>query len=400
MNDWIQEIGNGALMGLINPVLYIAILSCLLAGVLRVKRERNDLRVSMLSPLSELKSFTGLGIPIGLVLSIVVLAAGIEVPVIWIFLVSAIMLISIVSWQFRILSPGLVMPVAAGLLYALFAFELTMPDWDWAAFLEIPAEAGLIGLTSIIMGLLLFAEGLLIRLNAGKKTSPRIIRTSRGLKAGAFFTKRLWLVPLFLLVPAGSLEGAGGWWPVFTYNGSSWAIFAVPFILGFQLTVVHDLPERIIKQTSQEILWLSALVTVLGAAGFWAPYLFIASFAAAFAGRIFIALRTRAICRHSGYHFINKEKGVMIVDIIPGTPAEKMGLQRGEVIQKLNGILVRDERELYAALQKNRAHCKLEVLDFQGEIRFVQRALYEGQHHQLGIIMVEDRIRHFSSDSA
>ncbi|MDG5471646.1 PDZ domain-containing protein [Jeotgalibacillus sp. ET6] len=397
MNDWMQEIGTGALMGLINPVLYIAILAALIAGVLRVKRERNDLRVSLLPPWLELKSFVGLGIPIGLVLSAMILAAGVEVSVIWVYAVSALMALIIVSWQFRLLSPALFMPAAAAVLYALYLFELPLPEW---AALEIPEGLGTIGVASIVMGLLLLAEGLLIRWSAVKKTSPRTVRTPRGLKAGAFFTKRLWFVPLFFLVPAGSLEAAGGWWPIFTYNGTSWAVFAVPFILGYQLTVVHDLPEQIIKQASKEILWLSALVTVLGVAGFWAPYLYIAAFAVAFAGRIFLALRTRSICRQSGYYFINKEKGVMVVDIIPGTPAEKMGLKRGEIIHKLNGILVRDERDLYAALQKNRAHCKLEVLDHQGQIRFVQRALHEGQHHQLGIIMVEDPMRNFSSDSA
>ncbi|MGD7043382.1 PDZ domain-containing protein [Jeotgalibacillus proteolyticus] len=397
MNDWMQEIGTGALIGLINPVLYIAILTALIAGVLRVKRERNDLRVSLLPSWLELKSFAGLGIPIGLVLSAITLAAGVEVPLIWIYTVSALMILIIASWQFRLLSSALFMPAAAAALYALYVFNPALPEW---VPFELPEGLEAIGLTSIVMGLLLLAEGLLIRWNASAKTSPRTVRTPRGLKAGAFFTKRIWFVPLFFLVPAGSLEAAGGWWPVFTYNGSSWAVFAVPFILGFQLTIVHDLPEQIIKQASKEVLWLSALVTVLGVAGFWAPYLYIAAFAVAFSGRIFLALRTRSICRHSGYYFTNKEKGVMVVDIIPGTPAEKMGLKRGEIIHKLNGMLVRDERDLYAALQKNRAHCKLEVLDHQGQIRFVQRALHEGQHHQLGIIMVEDPLRSLSSDSA
>jgi len=30
------------------------------------------------------------------------------------------------------------------------------------------------------------------------------------------------------------------------------------------------------------------------------------------------------------------------------------------------------------------------VLDINGEVRYVQRALYEGEHHELGILFVEE----------
>ncbi|WP_167578645.1 PDZ domain-containing protein [Jeotgalibacillus proteolyticus] len=396
VNLWIQEAGEGALAMLLNPVLYAAIAAVIIAGVLRVKRERRDLRTGIVSPAVELKSLFGLGILIGIGLSAIILAAGIVISSAWIYIISALMLLGLITWQFRALSPALLIPLAAGGLYALYYFNVTLPSWAP----ELPEEAGLIGTISIIMGLLLFAEGLLITLNAGKKTSARFIRTPRGLKAGAFFTQRLWLVPLFLLVPMGSLEGLGGWWPVFTFGSFSFSLIAVPFVIGFQLTVVHDLPAPVIRKAGQEVIWLSTLVTVLAIAGYFAPYLFIAAFSVAFIGRIYLALKLRALCRRSGYHFMNKERGVMVVDVIPGTPADKLGIVRGELVSKINGESVRDEREFYKALQKNRVHCKLEVLNHQGEIRFMQRALHEGQHHLLGIIMVEDRMRSYTSDSA
>ena len=80
----------------------------------------------------------------------------------------------------------------------------------------------------------------------------------------------------------------------------------------------------------------------------------------------------------------------MILGIIPDAPASKMTLQVGELITKVNGVAVQNEKIFYEALQKNRAHCKLEVLDTNGEVRFVQRALYEGDHYELGILFVQD----------
>ena len=67
-----------------------------------------------------------------------------------------------------------------------------------------------------------------------------------------------------------------------------------------------------------------------------------------------------------------------------------MSLQVGEVVTKVNGVKIHDEKGFYEALQKNGAHCKLEVLDVNGQVRFVQRALYEGDHHELGLLFVQE----------
>jgi S1-C subfamily serine protease len=107
-------------------------------------------------------------------------------------------------------------------------------------------------------------------------------------------------------------------------------------------------------------------------------------------GRELITLMTMMKDDNLPFYFSKKNQGLMIIGVIPESPASKMGLQVGEIISKANGLLVRDEKVFYEALQKNRAHCKLEVLDTNGEIRFLQRALYEGDHHELGILFVQD----------
>ena len=68
-----------------------------------------------------------------------------------------------------------------------------------------------------------------------------------------------------------------------------------------------------------------------------------------------------------------------------------MGLRPGELLTKVNGRMVYSRTELYEALQSNRAHCKLEIYDINDQIRLVQNALYEGDHHELGILAVESR---------
>lgn len=80
----------------------------------------------------------------------------------------------------------------------------------------------------------------------------------------------------------------------------------------------------------------------------------------------------------------------MVLGIIPNTPAADLGLKIGEIITKVNGIEVKNAADFYEALQKNRAFFKLEVVGLNNEIRFEQRASYEGEHHELGIIFVKE----------
>lgn len=97
--------------------------------------------------------------------------------------------------------------------------------------------------------------------------------------------------------------------------------------------------------------------------------------------------------KNAPFIFLKSKQGVKILGVIPQSPAEKMGLIKGEIISKINGTVVHKEEELYKALQKNRAYCKLEVIGNNGEMRFVQRALFEGEHYELGLLFVDDQLK-------
>ncbi|WP_166805865.1 PDZ domain-containing protein [Jeotgalibacillus sp. R-1-5s-1] len=389
IDQWFSELLTAGLSILLNPVLYIGAVAAGLAGVWRIKRERKDLRTSVKPWYIELAGFFGLSLILGLLFSVGLSGAGIPLNLYWIYAVSALTLLIMLTGQFRLLSSAFLFPIVAGGAVAIMFFNVTLPEWfpEPATELLLPA--------AVIMSLLLIGEGLLIRFNAGENTSPRFITTPRGMKAGAFFTKRMWLVPLLIPVPDGAIT-ALGWWPLID-TGGSYSLLILPAVIGFQLTVVHDLPDSILKRISAQVIWLGLLCGVIAAGSIYAPVLIYVSFAAAFIGRLVLVLRTRALCRYSGYHFIDKERGVMIIEVLPGSPAAKMGLLRGEIIHKVNGQLVKNETEIYAALQKNLAHCKLEILNYDGEVRYAQTALHEGQHYQLGLILIENRSRYQAS---
>jgi hypothetical protein len=75
-----------------------------------------------------------------------------------------------------------------------------------------------------------------------------------------------------------------------------------------------------------------------------------------------------------------------------------MGLEAGEVILKVNGAPVNTRIELHQALSLNPAYCKLEVLNLEGQSKFVGRALFTGDHHLLGVVLCpDDSVRYYVS---
>ncbi|MDY0405108.1 hypothetical protein P5G51_006575 [Virgibacillus sp. 179-BFC.A HS] len=65
----------------------------------------------------------------------------------------------------------------------------------------------------------------------------------------------------------------------------------------------------------------------------------------------------------------------------------------------MHGRPVASEAAFYQALQINGAFVKLTVLDTSGEMRFVQGALYENDHHELGLIFVTAAYRDTKASS-
>lgn len=242
----------------------------------------------------------------------------------------------------------------------------------------------------VLLALLIIGEGSLILKNGHKGTSPKLMKSKRGLTVGVHEVKRLWMLPVFLLLPGGAIQPPFEWWPVFSFGEQSYSLFLVPFAVGFHQQIQGLLPKEAVQLVGRRVIVLGAITFIISIAGYWWPITSIAAVALAVLGREVITLHQRLYEENLPFYFSKRNNGLMILGIIPESPASKMALQVGEMVTKVNGLSVNNEKSFYEALQRNRAHCKLEVLDVNGQIRFVQRALFEGDHHELGILFVHD----------
>jgi hypothetical protein len=367
----------------LDPVAYYLVILAGILGVRRVKRERKNFNIRAYDAYFELRQlFQKHGLLAGLVLSIIIFAAGITVPFAAILLIALFTFLWSLTTNVRLMGPTY---TAGAAFFAIFLFvqgTISLP------FIHV--EEKIYPSLAVLIGLLIIAEGYLILKNGSYGTSPKLVNSKRGRRVGVHEVKRLWLLPVLLLVPGNGVHLPFSWWPVFHIGAENYHFFFVPFAVGFQQKIQGMLPKQAVQSFGKKILMFGIIIFAASLAGYWYPVASIIVVGVALLGHEAIAYLQKVQEDGMPFYFSKKNNGLMILGIIPDSPASKMGLKVGELVTKVNGRLISDEKDFYEALQINRAHCRLEVFDTNGEVRFEQRALYEGDHYELGILFVQD----------
>ncbi|MBJ7894762.1 PDZ domain-containing protein [Bacillus atrophaeus] len=383
--EWAIELLKSAGLFFLHPLFWFFMIISLACGYARIKRERKTFHTRIADIYDELKFTYTKGLIPGIILSVILFGLGISVPLgmlgIIAVVTAAAALVLRANWLSAAYIVGVSMIIGFGLSY--FQAEPFLNRFPQGFEINWPAIA-------VLLGLLVITEGAAAYRSAHVKTSPALVVSSRGLAIGQQISNRAWLLPLFILVPGNGLESHLSWWPVFSVPGGSFHFIWIPYIIGFGQRVQGSLPAISIKTTAKRIAILGLVITAFGAASiWWMPFAGAAVLTAVF-GRIFLSLKQRVNDNAAPFYFSKRDQGLMVLGIIPNTPAEDLELKIGEIITKVNGTPVKHVSDFYEALQNNRAFVKLEVIGLNGEIRFDQRATYEGEHHELGILFVKD----------
>jgi len=357
-----------------SPILWLAVLVSFLLSMRRVKRERNLFRSRTRSKRTDLFETLVPGFVVGLVLSVISVSLTLTV--------STEFLIAFMVLTFLILLTGVIrfnLPLGPLVLLAGVTWfmtgdrvdslrDVTVSDWLLLAALSLGAE-------------------LVLLIWRGKKNlSPSLVLSKRGRYIGGLSSNKLWLIPLVVFVPGSSLETLIPQW--------SFPEF-VPIVLflpiGFSFLFTGQLPDQLIRPLIQGRLLTFVLSVVLAAGAFltgqavWLyglPVLLIV--------HLILHQRIKRLNRSQTPLFLNGKRGVVILGTLPEKPASEMGLVPGEAIYKVNGEFVESEKSFYEAIQKHKPYLRLEVMNHNGDVRFAQRAFYEKDHHDLGILFVSE----------
>ncbi|MEC1664833.1 S1C family serine protease [Bacillus halotolerans] len=383
--QWGFELLKSAGLFFLHPLFWFFVIVSLAFGYVRIKRERKTFHTRIADIYDELKFTYTKGLIPGILLSIVLGVLGISIPLGMLAIIAVMTAAAALTLRANWMSAAYIVSVSM-----LIGFGLQVNQAE--PFLDrFPQGYAVVWpALAVFLGLLVIAEGAVAYRSAHVKTSPGLVVSSRGLPIGQQLANRIWLLPLFILVPGNGLESHLSWWPVFSVPGESFHFLWIPYFVGFGQRVQGSLPETSIRITAKRVCILGLIVSALGAASLlWTP-LAGAAVCAAVLGRIFLFVKQRVNDNAAPFYFSKRDQGLMVLGIIPNTPAEDLELKIGEIITKVNGVPVKHVSDFYEALQRNRAYVKLEIIGLNGEIRFDQRASYEGEHHELGILFVKD----------
>lgn len=385
--DWLLEIAKGIGRFFLHPVLYWAIFLLCMTAFLRIKRERKHFGIKIFSVFTEAKGTIGISLLSGLVISLVVILGGFSFPYVSVLLWTVAIIVLSLSMKLSWISPAYTLAATYLLLLLLPDQSLSFLPEAWLGLWDGTSIKGI----SILLGLLLFVEAVLYLRHQDNDSFPETVVGSRGKTIGQHRLKKLAIVPVFFLIPGGVVEPFASWWPMFSIGGESYGLMAVPALVGYEHLVRGIAPKHAAKTLAKTTFILASVVTALAVGSIYVPILSLVAILVAFLGRELATFIIRFLDQQKNPFFTPRADGLPVLAVIPGSAADKMGLCVGERIEKVNNRKVNNEDDFYYALQKNLAYCKLEVRDAQGEPRFAQRAMYEGEYYELGLVFVKDQ---------
>lgn len=372
----------------INPLFYITILFAILLGYNRVKRERKFFHIRVANGWSELKNSLLGGLLASLLLSVIIVAGGLVVTPQFLLILSVVTVVGMALYTLHLLSPVILLTVSYLVLVLLKQTDTAFTFFGVKVEGVVWNDESIVPLC-ILTGMLMLAEGWMIRKKGAYFASPIQESTKRGMKAVAYLSKPVWLLPLLFVVPGEGISSYVPYWPQFTLGGESFSLVLFPVVIGFQQKVRKTLPVYFYPKLARTVTLLGIAITLGGISAYFMKEVAFFMLLAGSLIRLLIILQYKMQERDDVYAVAPISSGAMIAAVLPNSPAEKMGLVTGEVIKKVNGRAVQTERELYEALQINAAHCKIEVLDHHKELRLTQHVVHSDDHHGIGLLLAK-----------
>jgi len=365
---------------------YFFILLCVVIIIaVRAQYERySELRGELSSlPSRSLREITEeiilVGLVAGFVGSFIIIAAGITIDqdaVRYLFYIMCILLL--INLRFLCIS------FAAGILVAI-SLVFGYPRVD------APSILGLVAVLHLI-------EAALVYINRGKDSIPVYIKHRDDI-AGAFLIRKFWLIPIVFMtfvaqnIASGISNPVDGWWMLFrpeTLKNGAYALGldCIVAVLGYSDLAITRHPEKKSRETAELLFYYSALMMVIAVVSIRVHWL-------AYIGTVF------CIAAHEGIYLYGRHReetgmplyspvrrGLRVMEVLPGSHAQRMGLQRGDIILSINDKDIQTDEGVNEALREYPVFTWTQVRGWDGKDRTCEYRCYPNGYNTLGIISV------------
>ncbi|MGI6065826.1 MAG: PDZ domain-containing protein [Bacillota bacterium] len=323
----------------------------------------------------------GSGLVGGLAASFLMVFLGISlnnIGIIWLWPVAILLLF---------ISPRLVCFSYAGGLISLSYLIFGVPHVD------VPQLMALVALLHMV-------EALLILVTGHVDAVPVYMRHQSGRVIGAFNLQKFWPIPMvalaFMVVPGGEfVEGfvqMPNWWPLIKPGGVQesakvvYQLIPVVAALGYgDLAAVSSPREKSRKSSFHLFLFSFVLLglSVLASHVSWTAFL----------PALFSPLGHEMVIRLSQKEgqsgtplYVDPVRGVMVLDVLPGSPAYRLGLRTGDIILDINGWPVNSKYDMSVALEDSLGFIEAEWLQYKSN-KFSRNAIRKGLGQPFGVIL-------------
>ncbi|KRN28475.1 hypothetical protein IV38_GL001476 [Lactobacillus selangorensis] len=367
-------------MMVLQPALWLGIAAVYFWAIRRVHTERRTFRIAIQNRIVEIKTFWLSGLVGGLLTSVMMMLAGATLPVSW-----------LVGYQ--VLIPVVFLFVLQGVNFVAGEMLLSAGLFIVSALhlLSVPVLNVRLVSTVLLMGGCMAFMAAWGFLRSHVVITPQIETSRRGRQVANYRASQFFLMPTLFLIPGGPIHAAFSWWPALTLGGQQYDLWLVPLFAGFSYLMKQQLPKTGLQKAGRAYLAAGLLLIVAAiAAFFWAS----AALWLLGLGVIIAFWPTFRMIRNNqtgAVFFTQTNAGVRVVAVVPGTPAEKMGLESGDVIVSCNQEPVHDEDSFYQAIEKSATFCKLRVQTMNGEYKLAESAVFTDSPHELGVILFPER---------
>lgn len=220
----------------------------------------------------------------------------------------------------------------------------------------------------ILVAVLHLLESLLIWTTGDQGALPLYMKTRDGSVVGGFLLQKFWPIPLvgmMLLTPhlseiesiARGLINMPDWWPLIKPNIAVpegrellFAMFALPAALGYGDFAVARAPKERSARTARSLMAFSVVLLALALGASVYPWMrWLAALFAPLGHEMVIAAGRRAETRSKAI-YVPDPRGLKVLDVVPRSPAARMGLRSGDILIAVNGQPVRSTADLLDAM--------------------------------------------------
>jgi hypothetical protein len=217
------------------------------------------------------------------------------------------------------------------------------------------------GLLALI-GVLHLVESFLIWLDGYTYSVPLFLKRRKGDTVGGYVMNKVWPIPLVVFaVMFGGQEGrislAGmidmpSWWPFLKHSAAGgirdlvYIPLVVPVVLGYGDMAITKMPDKKCKSSAVKLAAYSLVLIILSIiASKFRIFAYVAAVFAPLAHEMLIIYGAKEEEEGEPY-FASRETGVKVLYVQKDSTAERMNIEPGDTILRINGISVYSKKQL------------------------------------------------------